>query len=80
MKAVTWHGRRDVRCEQVQVRMGQANVRRWTDDLLPFVLREDDPLGVDSFATHHLSRDDAPEAYEMFPTKRDGAIKVVFHP
>ena len=39
--------------KQVQLRMGQANVRRWVDDILP-LLTDDDPLGVDAFATHHL--------------------------
>ena len=65
--------------KQVQLRMGQANVRRWTEDLLP-LLTDDDPLGVDTFATHHLPLTDAPAAYEMFQKKRDGAIKVVFRP
>jgi threonine dehydrogenase-like Zn-dependent dehydrogenase len=65
--------------KQVQLRMGQANVRRWTDDILP-LLTDDDPLGVDSFATHHLPLEAAPEAYELFQKKRDGAVKVVFRP
>lgn len=65
--------------KQVTIRMGQANVRRWVDDILP-LLDDADPLGVDSFATHHLSLDDASEAYEMFQKKNDGAIKVVFTP
>ena len=39
--------------KQIQMRMGQANVRRWIDDILP-LLTDDDPLGVDSFATHRL--------------------------
>jgi threonine dehydrogenase-like Zn-dependent dehydrogenase len=65
--------------KQVQLRMGQANVRRWADDILP-LLGDDDPLGVDSFATHHLPLDDAPGAYEMFQAKKDGAVKVVFQP
>ena len=39
--------------KQIQLRMGQANVWRWVDDILP-LLTDDDPLGVDSFATHHL--------------------------
>src|SRR5690606_4725734 len=30
--------------KQVQLRMGQANVKRWVDDIMPFVVREDDPL------------------------------------
>ena len=41
---------------------------------------DDDPLGVDAFATHHLPLDEAPDAYEMFQKKRDGAVKVVFKP
>jgi hypothetical protein len=65
--------------KQVQLRMGQANVRRWVDDILP-LLGDDDPLGVDSFATHRLSLDEAPDAYEMFQAKKDGAVKVVFQP
>ena len=39
--------------KQIQIRMGQANVRRWVDDILPLLV-DDDPLGVDTFATHHL--------------------------
>jgi threonine dehydrogenase-like Zn-dependent dehydrogenase len=65
--------------KQIQLRMGQANVRRWVDDLLP-LLTDDDPLGVDSFATHHMPLAHAPSAYEMFQKKRDGAIKIVFNP
>jgi len=65
--------------KQIQLRMGQANVRRWVDDIMP-LLTDDDPLGVDSFATHHLTLDEAPSAYSMFQSKSDGAIKVVFNP
>ena len=65
--------------KQLQLRMGQANVRRWVDDLLP-VLTDEDPLGVDTFATHHLPLADAPRAYETFQKKADGAFKVVFKP
>ena len=35
--------------EQVQ-RMGQANMRRWVDDILPLVSGDDDPLGTETFA------------------------------
>ncbi|MDT0346375.1 zinc-dependent alcohol dehydrogenase [Streptomyces litchfieldiae] len=59
--------------KQVQLRMGQANVRRWVPDLLP-LLAADDPLGVEEFATHHLSLNEAPEAYEMFQRKETGKI------
>ena len=37
-------------------------------------------LGVESFATHHLPLDDAPEAYRTFRDKEDGMVKVVFRP
>jgi threonine dehydrogenase-like Zn-dependent dehydrogenase len=65
--------------KQVQLRMGQANVKRWVPDILP-LLEDQDPLGVDSFATHHLPLDEAPAAYQMFQEKKDGAVKVVFRP
>ena len=65
--------------KQIQVRQGQANVKRWVGDLLP-LLTDDDPLGVDSFATHHLPLDEAPRAYESFQKKEDGMVKVVFNP
>lgn len=65
--------------KQITLRMGQANVRNWVDDLLP-LLDDDDPLGVDEFVTHHLPLDDAPHAYDAFQTKSDGMIKAVFRP
>jgi threonine dehydrogenase-like Zn-dependent dehydrogenase len=65
--------------KQVQLRMGQANVWRWVDDILP-LLTDDDPLGVDGFASHHLPLDEAPGAYRDFQEKRDGVAKVVFQP
>jgi threonine dehydrogenase-like Zn-dependent dehydrogenase len=65
--------------KQVQVRMGQANVRAWTDELLS-VLVDSDPWDVESFATHHLPLDEAPSAYEKFQKKQDGHVKVVFQP
>lgn len=65
--------------KQIQVRMGQANVRRWTDELLAMLV-EDDPFGVDAFATHHLALSEAPAAYEHFQKKEEGMVKVVFQP
>ncbi|MCV7224934.1 hypothetical protein H7J73_02615 [Mycolicibacterium komossense] len=44
------------------------------------LLTDDDPLGVDSFATHTLPLDQAPHAYEIFQTKQDGAVKIVLQP
>ena len=66
--------------KQLTLRMGQANVRRWVDDILPLLAGDDDPLGVEGFATHHVPLADAPAAYEMFQKKEDGAFKVVFKP
>ena len=66
--------------KQIQIRMGQANVRRWTDDILPLLLDDSDPLGTADMATHRLPLDEAPGAYAMFQKKQDGCIKVVLHP
>ena len=66
--------------KQLTLRMGQANVKRWVDDILPLAHDDADPLGLESFATHHLSLEEAPAAYEMFQKKADGAIKVLFKP
>ncbi|MET7736136.1 zinc-dependent alcohol dehydrogenase [Streptomyces sp. NPDC005402] len=65
--------------KQIQIRMGQANVRRWADDIIPY-LTDEDPLGVDDFATHHVPLSDAPHAYEMFQKKQEGAVKVLMRP
>ena len=66
--------------KQIQLRMGQANVKRWIDDLMPLVEADDDPLGVESLATHKLALDQAPHAYEIFQKKQDGAIKILLQP
>jgi threonine dehydrogenase-like Zn-dependent dehydrogenase len=65
--------------KQVSLRMGQANVKRWIDDLMP-LLSNGDPLGVEGFATHRLPLDAAPEAYERFQRKEDGHFKVLLQP
>ncbi|HRK46394.1 MAG TPA: glutathione-dependent formaldehyde dehydrogenase, partial [Nocardioides sp.] len=66
--------------KQLTIRMGQANVRRWSDDILALLNRDDDVLGTEGFATHHLPLEEAPAAYETFQKKEDGAVKVVFKP
>jgi threonine dehydrogenase-like Zn-dependent dehydrogenase len=66
--------------KQVQLRMGQANVRRWIDQILPLVEGDDDPLGVEDLATHKLPLDEAPQAYADFQEKRNGTIKVLLQP
>jgi threonine dehydrogenase-like Zn-dependent dehydrogenase len=59
--------------------MGQANIKRWVDDIMP-LLTDVDPLGVEGFATHRLPLEEAPHAYEIFQKKEDGAVKVVLKP
>jgi threonine dehydrogenase-like Zn-dependent dehydrogenase len=66
--------------KQIQVRMGQCNVRRWTDELLPLVEDDADPLGVMDLVTHRSGLEGAPALYEKFQKKEDGCIKVVLNP
>ena len=65
--------------KQIQLRMGQANVKKWVGDIMP-LLTDDDPLGVDTFATHTLPLDQAPYGYDIFQKKQDGAVKIILKP
>ncbi|QQS01957.1 MAG: glutathione-dependent formaldehyde dehydrogenase [Austwickia sp.] len=64
---------------QLTVRMGQANVRRWTDELLG-IIRDDDVFDLENLATHRLPLEQAPQAYATFQKKQDGCLKVVLKP
>jgi threonine dehydrogenase-like Zn-dependent dehydrogenase len=66
--------------KQIQLRMGQCNVKRWIEELMPIVEDASDPLGIDDLVTHRLPLDEAPRGYEMFQKKTDGCIKVVLDP
>ncbi len=66
--------------KQIQLRMGQCNVKSWIDDLLPLVEDPVDPLGTEDLVTHRVPLEEAPQAYEMFQQKSDGCIKVVLDP
>ena len=66
--------------KQLNLRMGQANVKRWVDDILPLVEDAADPLGVMDMTTHRAGLDEAPALYEKFQKKEDGCIKVVLNP
>ncbi|WP_458115663.1 zinc-dependent alcohol dehydrogenase [Arthrobacter sp. D2-10] len=66
--------------KQIQMRMGQCNVKRWVDDLLPLVEDPSDPLGVTDLMTHEIPLDEAPAAYEVFQKKQDNCIKVLLKP
>jgi len=64
----------------ITMRMGQAHVKHWVDDILPLLTGDDDPLGVDDLVTHRLPLEEAPHAYDIFKKKEDGCIKVVLKP
>jgi threonine dehydrogenase-like Zn-dependent dehydrogenase len=64
----------------IQLRMGQAHVKRWVSEIMPLVADGADPLGVRALATHHLPLEDAAHGYEIFRDKADGCIKVVLQP
>jgi threonine dehydrogenase-like Zn-dependent dehydrogenase len=64
----------------VTIRMGQAHVKRWIDDIMPALTGDGDPLGTGDLMTHPLPLDEAPHAYEIFKQKQDGCIKVVLKP
>ncbi|MGJ9421527.1 alcohol dehydrogenase catalytic domain-containing protein [Aeromicrobium sp. CF3.5] len=66
--------------KQVQLRMGQANVKHWVDQILPLAHETGDPLGLADFATHRVPLAEAPEAYRTFQGKTDETVKVLFKP
>ena len=66
--------------KQLNLRMGQCNVHRWVDGLLPLVEDPLDPLGVEDLVTHRVGLDQAAEMYDLFKNKEDGCIKVVLEP
>ena len=65
--------------KQIQLRMGQANVKKWVDDIMP-LLTDEDPLGVETFHSHQLPLSEAPDAYEKFQKKEDGYVKILLKP
>lgn len=66
--------------KQIQLRMGQCNVKKWVDTLLPLVEDTADPLGVLDLTTDSVPLNQAPAAYKKFQQKADGCIKVVLDP
>jgi threonine dehydrogenase-like Zn-dependent dehydrogenase len=64
----------------VQIRMGQAHVKRWSAEILDLLSRDEDVLGVEDIVTHPMPLEEAPRAYEMFQKKQDNVIKVVLKP
>ena len=66
--------------KQVQLRMGQCNVKRWVPEILPLLTGDDDPLGTEHLTSQVLPLAEAPHGYEIFQKKVDDCIKVVLQP
>ena len=66
--------------KQIKLTMGQANVKRWVEDIMPLLTGDGDPLGVEGFHTHQLPLDQGPHGYEIFQKKQDNAVKVLLMP
>jgi threonine dehydrogenase-like Zn-dependent dehydrogenase len=64
----------------VQLRMGQAHVKRWIPEILPLLEGDGDPLGTEDLTTHTMPLTEAPRGYEIFQKKEDECIKVVLKP
>lgn len=65
--------------KQIQMRMGQANVRHWSDEIRALLI-DDNAFGVEEFPTHRMALDEAPHAYEIFQKKEDNAFKIILKP
>lgn len=66
--------------KQLQFRMGQCNVKKWIDELMPYVTDDTDPLGTEDLVTHRVPLEQGPAMYETFQNKEDGCIKVILEP
>jgi S-(hydroxymethyl)glutathione dehydrogenase/alcohol dehydrogenase len=66
--------------KQIQIRMGQANVKHWVDDIMPLLTDRADLLGVEGFVTHLMPLEEGPHGYEIFQKKQAGAIKILLRP
>jgi len=96
MKALTWHGKRDVRVENVPDPALQeptdAIVRITSTAICGSDLHLYEVLGASSswtattrwgrraWRTHVLPLEQAPHGYEIFQAKQDGCVKVVLTP
>lgn len=63
----------------IQLRWGQANVRKWRDEIQA-VLRDGDPIDAAGLVTTEAPLSEAPAMYEAFKKKDPGVIKVVLRP
>ena len=66
--------------KQIQLRMGQANVKRWVDDIMPLLDRRRPARASTASPPTSCRSSEAPQAYETFQKKEDGAVKVLLKP
>ena len=66
--------------KQITIKMGQCNVQKWMDTLMPLVEDPTDPLGTEDLVTHPVPLSEAAAMYDVFKNKEDGCIKVVLKP
>ncbi len=64
----------------IQIRMGQCHVKRWIDEIMPYLDDDADPLCPGDMASHYLPLEQAPHGYELFQKKAGGCTKVVLQP
>jgi len=62
----------------VSLRMGQAPVQHYIDELLQLV--KEKKVILDDIVTHTLPLNDAPHAYDIFCNKEDNCLKVILKP
>ena len=61
------------------LRSGQTHVKRYLEPLTKLI--QDKKVDTTFMITHRSNKlEDGPELYEMFRDKKDGCVKVVFHP
>ena len=50
--------------------IGTSKRETVVEEIMPLLSGDDDPLGVDDFASHHLPLSEAPHAYEIFQKRK----------
>lgn len=61
------------------IRSGQTHVKRYLEPLTKLI--QEGKIDTASLITHRSARlEDGPDLYQSFKEKKDGYVKVVFHP
>ena len=65
--------------KSLTLRSGQTHVKRYLEPLMKLI--EEKKVDTTSLITHRSTNlEDGPDLYKMFKEKKDGCVKVVFHP